>query len=175
MNEVILIGVSGSGTEEVAAELSHWQVVIVDRLVEQSTGMRVEDLALQNDGQALTELQCEMALRVLAALEQAPRCVVVGPDAAVTAPVKQALAAARKRGSKVVELYADEPTLSRRLGLNAPRSVGLGPVRALWRTQVHQYRQAWSELVDEMIDTSAANPSDIAAKIVALSGPNAVS
>lgn len=178
MNRVILIGVSGAGKAEAAAELDGWEVVVVDQIVEAAAARDIGTLVVTEGAASVTQRQCQAAVAALegfAAARATDRCVVIGPDAAARESVQAAIRQARSDGATVVELWADEQTLSRRLGLNAPRAVGLGPVRALWRAQVQQYRHSWEGLVDEMIDTSLQTPAITAARIVALGQANAVS
>ena len=53
-----------------------------------------------------------------------------------------------------LELTADLATQARRLGLNRPHTVGLGPVRAMVKTMSAARQSQWADLASPTIDTS---------------------
>ncbi len=78
----------------------------------------------------------------------------LSPSAVLDPQVADLVRQAQQAGTKVVALEADMNTLARRVGLGVARPTSLGPMRALFRTQLEQLHQAYEPLAELWCDTS---------------------
>ncbi|MCS4484381.1 hypothetical protein NXS08_02605 [Gleimia sp. 6138-11-ORH1] len=164
---LVIIGVSGAGKTEVAQAVAtqlglplHESAHYTAKL----SGQSPELLAVRETTQTQEH---QLQAGALAALKQTG-IVVLSPDAAIQPKVQEKLKELKHQGVKILELYADFNTLAQRTGLNAPRSISLGPTRRTFRLLVEAYRQTYAELADEKIDTSLTKPHLVAPRVVAL-------
>ncbi|MDO5061167.1 MAG: shikimate kinase [Actinomycetaceae bacterium] len=167
--QAVFIGVSGAGKTQIAhavAQLLNQPVHESATYVGEVAGQDAELTVVRSDPKAYAAHTIAGALK---ALTQSG-VVVLSPDAPLEKEVAEKLKALRADGVKVIELYADFNTLANRTGLNAPRSVSLGPTRRTFRLLVEAYREAYSSLADEKIDTSLTKPEFVAPRVVALLG-----
>lgn len=115
------------------------------------------------------EFQTFVAQGVIQALNK-PGIVVLSPDSVLVEDVQEKLKNVDKNQALIIELYADFNTLAQRTGINAPRAVNLGPIRRTFRLLMESYRECYSQLAHEKLDTSLSKPHFIAERIVALLG-----
>ena len=77
-----------------------------------------------------------------------------------------ALARAREEGATVVWLEAGISTVSRRMGLGAPRSVGLGAPRAALRALMEEARAHYAAVADASVETDSLTPAQVADSVL---------
>ncbi|QWW18715.1 shikimate kinase [Schaalia sp. 19OD2882] len=163
---LVLVGASGVGKSTVATVLgARWRIRVfdVDEVVADRLGASVGDLVIAKDTR-LEEERRRVALAGLAvpATAEEARIVVLGTSQVLDEEVVGALQVARRRGAQVVELTADTAEISRREGLNAPRSVGLGAPRAMLTAMLRTHHAACEPLADTSIDTCERTPEQVA-------------
>lgn len=167
---LVLLGVAGAGKTTVGrlvADSLGVPLVETDDLVSHTTGLSVAQLVVSQDPR-LKQLQRDAALRALApAGIGAGGVVTLGASLPTDPPVADALRAARTQGTRVVELVVDTAEISRREGLNAPRSVGLGAPRALLARMVRDLRATYEPFVDVSVDTVGVAPATLAEQVLA--------
>lgn len=167
---LVLLGVAGAGKSTVGrlvADSLGVALVETDDLVSHESGLSVAQLVVSQDPR-LGDLQRRAGLAALAPGGVAAGAVVtLGASLPGDAEVAQALAAARALGSRVVELVVDTAEISRREGLNAPRSVALGAPRALLTRMVRELRGVYAPFVDVSVDTVGVAPATLAGQVLA--------
>lgn len=167
---LVLLGVAGAGKTTVGRLVADGlgvPLVETDDLVARATGLSVSQLVVSRDPR-LDDLQRDAALRALApAGAGAGAVVTLGASLPADPRVADALGAARTQGARVVELVVDTAEISRREGLNAPRSVGLGAPRALLARMVRELRSVYAPLVDVSVDTVGVAPTAVAGQVLA--------
>lgn len=182
MKNLVLMGVAGSGKSAAAtglAQLCSCRVTEIDDYVREHARIDVAGLIVAQRQPEALNAQTAACLTLLAALAgSSDQVLVLPPDVCREAAVLDALGTVANAGEAVVvELTADLDTLMRRTGLNAPRTVGFGPLRRTFGKMVEEYRQAWHPLPREIIDTTASQVADIARQLFALTSssryPNA--
>ena len=165
-SKIILIGVSGAGKSDIA------------RAISAESGLELHDFAAsfesligEDDSQFLVrrgEAEYEdAALQVAMDLLNREGVITLAPGVVRTQKVGEKLRELRAEGALVVELFADISTLMRRTGLNAPRSVALGPTRKIFTDMVSTHRADFAGLADLVIDTSLSKPEHVAARVLA--------
>ncbi len=162
----IIIGVSGAGKTTVAKEMSSrgdlaihdFEDVFSDTVGEDASTFLVRNGELAYEGEAL---------KVARDLLDRDGVVVLAPGVVREEEIQQQLLKKRDEGAVVVELFADISTLMRRTGLNAPRSVALGPTRRILTEMVSKYRESYEGLASLVIDTSLSKPQYVADRILA--------
>ncbi|WP_246742097.1 shikimate kinase [Actinomyces sp. HMT897] len=157
---LVLIGPPGAGCRSVAAELvapgarcRDLEAVTAARLAVDPALAHVvvaEEVYRQAEARAAVEL-----------LEGArPGDALALGSGCLTSPaVLRALDALRARGGTVVALTAQARALARRNGLDAPRSVALGPVHRTFVTLLRQREALCRDLADAMVDTTGLSAS----------------
>lgn len=157
---LVLIGPPGAGCRSVAAELvapgarcRDLEAVTAARLAVDPALAHVvvaEEVYRQAEARAAVEL-----------LEGArPGDALALGSGCLTSPaVLRALDALRARGGTVVALTAQARSLARRNGLDAPRSVALGPVHRTFVTLLRQREALCRDLADAMVDTTGLSAS----------------
>ena len=85
--------------------------------------------------------------------------LALGSGCLTSPAVLRALDALRARGGTVVALTAQARSLARRNGLDAPRSVALGPVHRTFVTLLRQREALCRDLADAMVDTTGLSAS----------------
>ncbi|RRD28993.1 shikimate kinase [Actinomyces bowdenii] len=118
-----------------------------------------------------------------ALVEALERAVVAGDEGAGGAPgggavlvlgsgwvdepqARRALEAFAARGGRVVALGAQGRVLAARNGLNAPRSVALGPVHHQFIGMLRRREEACRALAEAVIDTSSTSPDEAARRVL---------
>ena len=66
----------------------------------------------------------------------------------------------------MVWLEAGISTVSRRMGLGAPRSVGLGAPRAALRTMMEEARAHYAAVADSSVETDSLTPAQVADSVL---------
>ncbi len=167
---LVLLGVAGAGKTTVGhlvADTLGVPLVETDDLVGRETGLSVAQLVVSQDPR-LDQLLRDAALRALAPSGVGAHAVVtLGASQPRDPAVADALRSARAQGTRVVELVVDAAEISRREGLNAPRSVALGAPRALLARMVRDLRAVYEPLVDVSVDTVAVAPATVAGQVLA--------
>nr|WP_306814322.1 shikimate kinase [Actinomyces bowdenii] len=79
---------------------------------------------------------------------------------------RRALEAFAARGGRVVALGAQGRVLAARNGLNAPRSVALGPVHHQFIGMLRRREEACRALAEAVIDTSSTSPDEAARHVL---------
>lgn len=174
---LVILGASGSGKTHVAAELGRIlsrPVVENDALVEARRGATVAQQMVDDPERALEDL-CRGALELLVAGGPGAGAIIaLSPSSIECAGVRDALAAARDGGTRVVALTAPLDVLVRRNGLNAPQPNPVGAPRAWFRGQLARLEDAYSQVADFWCDTGTTD-STISARLIAealgLGGP----
>lgn len=166
---LVIIGVSGAGKTEVANAVSKLTNLPVHESNSFTTALAGQDADLIVVREGYDAHTQQSSAGALAALEQ-NGIIVLSPDVVLSGPVQAKLAQLKEKGVKVIELYADFNTLAQRTGINAPRSVSLGPTRRTFRLLVEAYREAYAQIADEKIDTSLSKPDFVAPRVVAFMG-----
>ncbi len=171
---LILIGPPGAWVPEVAEELSRrWHVpsADTDAVIGALAGRGVADIAVQDTGAALRELERNVALALLDDLGGAAeeRILVLGSgclgntaDDGDFAPVRQKLSVLRDGGHAVVYLSGDAPTLLRRLRLDGPHPASLFAPRRVFFGQLAARREVYRACADAEIPTDAVDVHDVA-------------
>lgn len=171
---LVIVGVAGSGKSSIARQLTALTGITVnetDDIVERNAGCDTATLVINGGEAALQERAIEAAIQTLST----PGIAIISPTAACDEGVVSHILALKKVGVPIIEFFADLSTLIRRTGLNAPRTVGLGPTRKMLSDLVTRYRSIYATYVDESIDTSLAQPRHVAERVVAYLGQNPVS
>ncbi|MBO3724939.1 shikimate kinase [Actinomyces bowdenii] len=118
-----------------------------------------------------------------ALVEALERAVVAGDEGARGAPgggavlalgsgwvdepqARRALETFAARGGRVVALGAQGRVLAARNGLNAPRSVALGPVHHQFIGMLRRREEACRALAEAVIDTSSTSPDEAARHVL---------
>lgn len=166
MTRIILIGVSGAGKRDVAAEIarqSELELHDFDAAFEQIVGEDPSAFMVRH-GEAAYE---EQSRGVATALLGADGVITLAPGVTRDEQIRHRLGELKAKGALIVELFADVSTLMRRTGLNAPRTVALGPTRKMLTDMVVAYRNDFEGLADLVIDTSLSKPEHTAGRILA--------
>lgn len=148
---VVLVGASGSGRTSVGARVAAdlgLPFVEVEDVVASRRGVPYGDLVLLSDEHLGAEVE-EVALSLL---DGRPGVVTLVPGA-LTDEVLARLDEVRADGARVVLLAVDVAEVSRREGLNAPRSVGLGAPRALLARFIADLEARLAPHVDVVVNT----------------------
>ncbi|MDO5721175.1 MAG: shikimate kinase [Actinomycetaceae bacterium] len=172
--EYIIFGVAGAGKTALAqalAEATALPVIELDEEVARVAGQPVGQILVREGTDVALRWQRELAEQLLSTLpdedDTEGRILVLGPEV-VTQPQIQKILSDNSTSRVLVEVTADLDTLMRRTGLNAPRTVGFGPLRRTFATMVDSYRQAWDGLEREIMDTTTIEASQNAASLLAL-------
>jgi shikimate kinase len=162
----IIIGVSGAGKTTVAQEMESRGDLVLHDFEDVFAELVGEDAStyLVRNGEKAYEAE---ALKVARNLLDQEGVVVLAPGVVREDEIRNQILKKRDEGAVVVELFADTSTLMRRTGLNAPRSVALGPTRRILTEMVSQYRESYEGLADLVIDTSLSKPQYVADRILA--------
>ena len=161
MSLIVLIGVTGSGKTTVGTELAHrygLPLHEVDEAVEARLGASMRSLVIGRDPR-LADTAREEADRLLGLDEG---IVTLGASQPLDTATASSIARARTNGAVVIELSADLSAVSRREGLSAPRSVGLGAPRAVLTQLMNRAREAYASVADATVDTSERTPQEVA-------------
>ena len=159
---VVLIGAAGSGKTTVGALLAQRLSLPfrdTDADIEQVTGASPGDILVLSG-------EAEFRRRERAAVKSALRSagvVAVGGGAPHDPDVRAAIVAA---GSPVVWLRVTPPNAIARVGLNLPRPVGLGNVRAQVAALMKMLEPHYSDLASLAVDTDYQELPDVVAEIV---------
>nr|WP_223875159.1 shikimate kinase [Nanchangia anserum] len=157
----------GSGKTTLAEEVaraSGLAVTDTDDLVSQATGMPAHDYLFAHGQEAFDRAEDE-ALRDALARRG---IVVVGGGATDREENVAAISALRATGVPVVVTQADPAALVARLGLNAPRPVGMGAPRRWIREWSEQRHAVWASFDPLLVSTSNPAGPDIAPVLEAL-------
>ncbi|CAM2831357.1 shikimate kinase [Actinomyces slackii] len=84
--------------------------------------------------------------------------------------VRSALIQARDRGARIIALGAPIRVLTSRNGLDAPRSVALGPVHHQFTQMLRAREAACRDVAETVISTASTSPEQTAAAIIGLLG-----
>lgn len=174
MNSLIIIGVSGAGKATLAGEISSrlgLPVFDSENEVAACLGENPATYLVRAGEQAYEEAFKAAASKIL----ENEGIIVLEPGVTREAEIQEKIVQRRETDALVVELFADTSTLMRRTGLNAPRSVALGPMRKMLTELVAQYRSEYEGLAHLVIDTSLSKPQYIADRVLAFKGPKGVS
>lgn len=164
---VVLIGPPGAAVPEVAALVAaRLGVALVDTdvLVEQAAGRTVAEVFWDAGEETFRVLE---HVAVAAALTRGG-VVALGGGAVGDGDTLARLDAYRAAGGTVVFLDVTLAHAVPRLGLNAPRPVGLGNVRAQWQEQMDHRRPRYLVVADHRVDTDDSSPSQVAEVVLAL-------
>lgn len=148
----VLVGASGSGTSEIGEQLAQrCQVAFADIDIACSKlyGQSLEDIVI-TEAPVTVQEAIETGSKWLL---QQPGFVALPPSAGRNDAV---LAALQVKSTPVVLLTAPLDELARRAGLNVPRPVGLGQIRALFAQMAKEVEQNYRRL-DPIIITEALN------------------
>ncbi len=163
--KIVLLGVSGSGKTSVGkilAQRCDLAFLDADDLVAQQSGVSLADLIIAQDPQ-LEHRRRSAALRALAS---SGTIVALGASQIEDIEILHALHLAKKRGSFLVELLADTAEVVRRMGLNRPRSVGLGAPRAVLSTMIAALHERYADVVDSSVQTEGMTPALVADRVL---------
>lgn len=162
---LVLIGPSGSGKSTVGALLAARLGVALHETDDEaaaSLGSTMAALVVRRD----PRLAGARRERAIAALAGPEGVTVLGPSMPADPGVAAALARAREEGATVVWLEAGISTVSRRMGLGAPRSVGLGAPRAALRAMMEEARAHYAAVADSSVETDSLTPAQVADSVL---------
>lgn len=162
---LVLIGPSGAGKSTVGALLAARLGIALHETDDEaaaSLGSTMAALVVRRDPR-LADARRE---RVIAALAGPEGITVLGPSMPADPGVAAALVRAREEGATVVWLEACISTVSRRMGLGAPRSVGLGAPRAVLRAMMDEARAHYAAVADASVETDALTPTQVADSVL---------
>ena len=162
---LVLIGPSGSGKSTVGALLAARLGVALHETDDEaaaSLGSTMAALVVRRD----PRLAGARRERAIAALAGPEGVTVLGPSMPADPRVAAALARAREEGATVVWLEAGISTVSRRMGLGAPRSVGLGAPRAALRAMMEEARAHYAAVADSSVATDSLTPAQVADSVL---------
>lgn len=162
---LVLIGPSGSGKSTVGALLAARLGVALHETDDEaaaSLGSTMAALVVRRD----PRLAGARRDRAVAALAGPEGVTVLGPSMPADPGVAAALARAREEGATVVWLEAGISTVSRRMGLGAPRSVGLGAPRAALRAMMEEARAHYAAVADSSVETDSLTPAQVADSVL---------
>ncbi|MBF0696421.1 shikimate kinase [Actinomyces bowdenii] len=178
-----LIGPPGAGCRSVAAAVARLRgqaVADVAGRTAEALGVAAEHALVAVGEQAYRRAE---AAAVVEALAEALEPAAAGQEGAGGAPgggvvlalgsgwvdqaeARRALEAFRAGGGRVVALGAQGRVLASRNGLNAPRSVALGPVHHQFISMLRQREEACRALAETVIDTSTTSPEQAARRVL---------
>ncbi len=165
---VILLGASGAGKTTVGRRLADELVcgfIDIDDRVSRELGLSMEDLILRADPR-LEETQNRIGCAVLEGKHGGQGAVVaVGASLSLQPAIEDALRYASSNGSHIVHLDVDVAEVSRRMGLNAPRSVGLGAPRALLGKMLSEMNERHREIAHTSINTVGISPDVVSEQV----------
>lgn len=169
---IALIGVSGAGKSAVGAYLGgvlSVPFVDADVLCEERLGIPVHTAVISSP-EIYEATQAEVTAGLLADLTDAPdepRIVALAPSPSMTQTALEGLREAGEAGCLIVELVADVSEVSRRMGLNAPRSVALGAPRAMLAKMIQATREQHAHVANVSVNTVGRTIADIGQEILA--------
>lgn len=167
---IIILGVSGSGKTEVGRYLAEYlslEFVDADDKVEERLGMPLASAVISNFGD-YEDAHREVTRQILASCaSSSPAIYALAPSPSVTDEALTSLKDCAQEGCLVVELSADISEVSRRMGLNAPRSVALGAPRAMLTKMIAATHQAHASVSNVNVNTVGRSIADIGQEIVA--------
>ncbi|MDO5048364.1 MAG: shikimate kinase [Actinomycetaceae bacterium] len=160
----VIIGVSGAGKTSVAEQIAERAGLALHDFEDVFLETVGEDASifLIRNGEEAYEVA---ALQVAKVILDREGVLVLAPGVTREAKVQERIK--QLEDVTVVELFADTSTLMRRTGLNAPRSISMGPTRRILSDMVQQYRESYEGLADLVIDTSLSKPQYVADRILA--------
>ncbi|WP_022867766.1 shikimate kinase [Schaalia vaccimaxillae] len=164
--QLVLVGVSGSGKTTVGRIISQrvgLAFIDVDEAVEERLGTSMADLVVNFDPR-LNEAREQEALR---ALSTGGAVCTLGASQINVESVRHSLRAAQTQGALVVELVAGIAHVSRRQGLNGPRSVALGAPRAVLAQMIAQLHESYVAVADHSVLTDGFTPDEVADAVMA--------
>ena len=162
---LVLIGPSGAGKSTAGALLAAGLGVALHETDDEaaaSLGSTMAALVVRRD----PRLAGARRERAVAALAEPEGVTVLGPSMPADPGVVAALARAREEGATVVWLEAGVSTVSRRMGLGAPRSVGLGAPRAALRAMMEEARAHYAAVADSSVETDSLTPAQVADSVL---------
>lgn len=169
-SSIILLGVSGAGKTEVGRYLSqHLNLAFVDadNRVEQRLGIS-RTTAVISHVKDYEETHREVTREILSmSIHLPPAIYALAPSPSVTQEALKSLSHVADQGCLVVELVADVSEVSRRMGLNAPRSVALGAPRAMLSKMIAEMHKAHASVANVNVNTVGRRIADIGQEIVA--------
>lgn len=154
---IVLVGAPGAGKSTVGPLLAARLGVAfrdTDHDVEAITGMTIADLFVERGEPYFRDLEAEA---VHAALASHPGVLSLGGGAVLRPETRTALA-----GHTVGYLRVDLAEAARRVGLNAPRPLLLGNVRAQLSQLFQQRTPLYEEVATITIDAAVLTAEDIA-------------
>ena len=155
---IVLVGAPGAGKSTVGpllAELLGVAFRDTDHDVEAITGMTIADLFVERGEAYFRDLEAEA---VHAALASHPGVLSLGGGAVLRPQTRAALA-----GHTVGYLEVDLAEAARRVGMNAPRPLLLGNVRAQLSQLFQQRTPLYEEVATITVNAAAQPAEDIAA------------
>ncbi|HEV2635078.1 MAG TPA: shikimate kinase [Actinocrinis sp.] len=154
---IVLVGAPGAGKSTVGPLLADLLGVAfrdTDHDVEAITGMPIADLFVERGEPYFRDLEAEA---VHAALASHPGVLSLGGGAILRPQTRAALA-----GHTVGYLRVDLAEAARRVGMNAPRPLLLGNVRAQLNELFHQRTPLYEEVATITVDAATQTAEDIA-------------
>lgn len=155
-----LVGVPGSGTSEVAAELARaWNCRLLDsdQVYEERFGMPVSEAVIDAEDVFRNR---EEAI-VLDSLSTDGAVVAVGSGAIASQAVRESL-----QDCPVVWLDIPVDEAARRNGLSVVRPAGLGNVRAQFLGMLRQRGQMYATVADLQVQAGGRDHADLAGEII---------
>ncbi|MDO4613438.1 MAG: shikimate kinase [Actinomycetaceae bacterium] len=165
LRSLFVIGVPGAGKSSLAAVLAPrlcLPIVEIDAAIEAATGRSISALMLAGED-TYRGLEAEHTMRHI--FDDA---LVVLTGGALEHPHASALLrdVLARGDSALVTCRVSISCLARRQGLNAPRSVGLGPVRSRLSALMRQRERAWARFDPIVVDTDTLSPSQAGQTVV---------
>lgn len=168
---VVLLGVSGSGKTQVGRYLSEYAGVEfydVDDIVEARIGMPVAQAVIcaADEYESTQLLVAREVLESMKTNPHAPCIVALGVSVSCEDEIVNLLGILRDVGVCIVELKADVSEVSRRLGLNAPRSVNLGAPRAMLTKMIAHTHELHQGIISVSVDTVGRSVAQVGQEVV---------
>lgn len=158
---IVLTGPPGSGKSTVGAALAEAvgvDVVDTDERVEVRAGLAISDIFIEQGEPVFRELERQVVAEELAGHDG---ILALGGGAVVDPSTQEALS-----GHRVVFLDVNVAEAMRRTGLNAARPLLALQPRASWLKLMAARRPTYERLAVLRVDTSTAEPADIARHII---------
>lgn len=159
MSAVAVIGAPGAGKTTVGAQVA------------QRLGMTFVDSDAQvadQTGKPLTELFVTSGERGVRELQRQVICDALGDEVVVavaSGAIEDASVRAALEDARVVWLAVEAPNAFSRLGLNVPRPVALGNVRAQFSAMLAEREQLYAQSADLRVTTDHRSVSEVVEEV----------